>query len=64
MSFALLPTNLFSSATAKTLAGMLAGRFLVGLGLGVGPPVASLYVAEVKLLLALGYDAFSYFIPS
>ncbi|XP_049345442.1 probable plastidic glucose transporter 2 [Solanum verrucosum] len=35
-------------ATAKTLAGMLAGRFLVGLGLGVGPPVASLYVAEVS----------------
>lgn len=43
---------------------MLAGRFLVGLGLGVGPPVASLYVAEVKLLLALGPDACSYFIPS
>ncbi|KAK6784164.1 hypothetical protein RDI58_017618 [Solanum bulbocastanum] len=35
-------------ATAKTLAGMLAGRFLVGLGLGVGPPVASLYIAEVS----------------
>ncbi|KAF3640416.1 putative plastidic glucose transporter 2 [Capsicum annuum] len=35
-------------ATAQTLAGMLAGRFLVGLGLGVGPPVASLYVAEVS----------------
>lgn len=48
MSFALLPTNLFSSATAKTLAGMLAGRFLVGLGLGVGPPVTSLYVAEIS----------------
>lgn len=25
------------------------GRFLVGTGLGVGPPVASLYVTEVKL---------------
>ncbi|MCD7457305.1 hypothetical protein HAX54_034832 [Datura stramonium] len=35
-------------ATAKTLAGMLTGRFLVGLGLGVGPPVASLYIAEVS----------------
>nr|XP_025887589.1 probable plastidic glucose transporter 2-like isoform X2 [Solanum lycopersicum] len=41
-------TSLPQSATAKTLAGMLAGRFLVGLGLGVGPPVASLYVAEVS----------------
>ncbi|XP_060171860.1 probable plastidic glucose transporter 2 isoform X2 [Lycium barbarum] len=35
-------------ATAKTQASMLTGRFLVGLGLGVGPPVASLYVAEVS----------------
>lgn len=60
-SFGLVVTHVFSSATAKTLAGMLAGRFLVGLGLGVGPPVASLYVTEVKLLSALGYDAFNYF---
>jgi len=28
------------------------GRFLVGTGLGVGPPVASLYVTEVKLLFS------------
>ncbi|CAH9102896.1 unnamed protein product [Cuscuta epithymum] len=35
-------------ATTKTLAGMLLGRILVGIGLGVGPPVASLYVAEVS----------------
>ncbi|XP_060172434.1 probable plastidic glucose transporter 2 isoform X8 [Lycium barbarum] len=35
-------------ATATTQASMLTGRFLVGLGLGVGPPVASLYVAEVS----------------
>ncbi|KAG9148930.1 hypothetical protein Leryth_025235 [Lithospermum erythrorhizon] len=27
---------------------MLIGRFLVGTGLGVGPPVASLYVAEIS----------------
>lgn len=27
---------------------MLLGRFLVGTGLGVGPPVASLYITEVK----------------
>ncbi|KAJ9167831.1 hypothetical protein P3X46_019424 [Hevea brasiliensis] len=36
------------SATATTLAGMLFGRLLVGIGLGVGPPVASLYVTEVS----------------
>lgn len=35
-------------ATANTLAGILVGRFLVGIGLGVGPPVASLYVTEVS----------------
>ncbi|GLT51722.1 hypothetical protein SLA2020_251140 [Shorea laevis] len=36
------------SATTKTLLGMLLGRFLVGTGMGVGPPVASLYVTEVS----------------
>ncbi|XP_027069991.2 probable plastidic glucose transporter 2 [Coffea eugenioides] len=36
------------SATTRTLVGMLLGRFLVGIGLGVGPPVASLYVTEVS----------------
>ncbi|XP_051149114.1 probable plastidic glucose transporter 2 isoform X3 [Andrographis paniculata] len=35
-------------ATAKSLMGMLLGRFLVGTGLGVGPSVASLYVAEIS----------------
>lgn len=35
-------------ATTKTLAGMLLGRLLVGIGLGIGPPVASLYIAEVS----------------
>ncbi|KAL3825163.1 hypothetical protein ACJIZ3_021192 [Penstemon smallii] len=35
-------------ATTTNLAGMLLGRFLVGTGLGVGPPVASLYVTEVS----------------
>ncbi|KAL0410643.1 UNVERIFIED_CONTAM: putative plastidic glucose transporter 2 [Sesamum latifolium] len=35
-------------ATAKSLTGMLLGRFLVGTGLGVGPPVASLYVTEIS----------------
>ncbi|KAI5662808.1 hypothetical protein M9H77_22131 [Catharanthus roseus] len=35
-------------ATANTLTGMLLGRFCVGIGLGVGPPVASLYVTEVS----------------
>lgn len=43
-----------SSATTRTLAGMLLGRFLVGTGLGVGPPVASLYVTEVKKISILG----------
>lgn len=40
--------NLFFSATAKTLAGMLIGRLFVGAGMGLGPPVASLYVTEVS----------------
>ncbi|GFY98361.1 major facilitator superfamily protein [Actinidia rufa] len=35
-----------TSAMTTNLEGMLLGRFLVGSGLGVGPPVASLYVAE------------------
>lgn len=39
-----------SSAMATSLTGMLLGRFLVGTGLGVGPPVASLYVTEVEQL--------------
>ncbi|XP_043704560.1 probable plastidic glucose transporter 2 isoform X3 [Telopea speciosissima] len=36
------------SATTKNLEGMLLGRFLVGTGMGLGPAVASLYVAEVS----------------
>ncbi|XP_042475930.1 probable plastidic glucose transporter 2 isoform X1 [Macadamia integrifolia] len=36
------------SATTKSLEGMLLGRILVGTGMGVGPAVASLYVAEVS----------------
>uniref|UniRef100_A0A2P2LZD4 Putative plastidic glucose transporter 2 n=1 Tax=Rhizophora mucronata TaxID=61149 RepID=A0A2P2LZD4_RHIMU len=36
------------SATAKSLAVMLLGRFLVGTGMGLGPPVAALYVTEVS----------------
>ncbi|XP_020088848.1 probable plastidic glucose transporter 2 isoform X2 [Ananas comosus] len=36
------------SASATSLEGMLAGRFLVGMGMGLGPPVASLYVTEVS----------------
>lgn len=35
------------SATTSTLRGMLLGRLLVGTGMGLGPPVAALYVAEV-----------------
>ncbi|KAL2624829.1 hypothetical protein AAZX31_07G017500 [Glycine max] len=36
------------SATAKTLWGMLLGRLFVGTGMGLGPPVAALYVTEVS----------------
>ncbi|XP_059595482.1 probable plastidic glucose transporter 3 isoform X2 [Vitis vinifera] len=36
------------SATTRSLEGMLLGRFLVGTGMGIGPPVVSLYVAEVS----------------
>ncbi|XP_010691357.2 probable plastidic glucose transporter 3 [Beta vulgaris subsp. vulgaris] len=35
------------SATTSSLMGMLTGRFLVGIGMGLGPAVAALYVAEV-----------------
>ncbi|XVE98148.1 hypothetical protein REPUB_Repub03eG0080500 [Reevesia pubescens] len=37
-----------TSATTKSLVGMLIGRFLVGTGMGLGPPVAALYVTEVS----------------
>ncbi|XP_059638154.1 probable plastidic glucose transporter 2 isoform X3 [Cornus florida] len=47
------------SATTNNLAGMLLGRFLVGTGLGLGPPVASLYVAEVSPAFVRGtYGSF------
>ncbi|KAI3495854.1 hypothetical protein L1887_38200 [Cichorium endivia] len=36
------------SATTNNLTGMLIGRFIVGIGLGIGPPVASLYITEVS----------------
>ncbi|KAK7294208.1 hypothetical protein RJT34_17094 [Clitoria ternatea] len=36
------------SATAKSLWGMLLGRLFVGTGMGLGPPVAALYVAEAS----------------
>ncbi|XP_062111654.1 probable plastidic glucose transporter 2 isoform X1 [Humulus lupulus] len=36
------------SATSKTLAGMLLGRLFVGTSMGLGPPVAALYVTEVS----------------
>lgn len=47
------------SATTKSLEGMLIGRFLVGTGMGVGPPVASLYVTEVSPAFVRGtYGSF------
>ncbi|KAM0866872.1 hypothetical protein ACQ4PT_042359 [Festuca glaucescens] len=36
------------SALTISLEGMLFGRFLVGIGMGLGPPVASLYITEVS----------------
>ncbi|KAI9119245.1 hypothetical protein K1719_009920 [Acacia pycnantha] len=47
------------SAATNNLFGMLIGRLLVGTGLGLGPPVASLYVAEVSPAYVRGtYGAF------
>jgi sugar porter (SP) family MFS transporter len=36
------------SALTNSMEGMLFGRFLVGTGMGLGPPVASLYITEVS----------------
>ncbi|XVF86643.1 hypothetical protein PTKIN_Ptkin18bG0058900 [Pterospermum kingtungense] len=36
------------SAISKNLWGMLLGRLFVGTGMGIGPPVAALYVTEVS----------------
>ncbi|PKA63461.1 putative plastidic glucose transporter 3 [Apostasia shenzhenica] len=36
------------SASSGNLHGMLLGRFFVGTGMGLGPPVAALYVTEVS----------------
>ncbi|KAJ7969587.1 Major facilitator superfamily protein [Quillaja saponaria] len=36
------------SATTNNLPGMLLGRLFVGTGMGLGPPVAALYVTEVS----------------
>lgn len=48
------------SATTDTLRGMLLGRFLVGLGMGLGPPVAALYVTEVSPAFVRGtYGSFT-----
>ncbi|KAI4379411.1 hypothetical protein MLD38_005713 [Melastoma candidum] len=49
----------FISAKAQTLAGMLIGRLLVGSGMGLGPPVAALYVTEVSPAFVRGtYGSF------
>lgn len=56
-----LPMIIGASVSAMTnnLQGMLVGRFLVGTGLGVGPPVASLYVTEVSPAFVRGtYGSF------
>lgn len=47
------------SAMATSLNGMLLGRLLVGVGMGIGPPVASLYVTEVSPAFVRGtYGSF------
>ncbi|KAL7222158.1 hypothetical protein ACSBR1_023965 [Camellia fascicularis] len=48
------------SATTNTLGGMLLGRFFVGTGMGLGPPVAALYVSEVSPAFVRGtYGSFT-----
>ncbi|XP_074343665.1 putative plastidic glucose transporter 2 isoform X1 [Apium graveolens] len=48
------------SATTSTLHGMLLGRLLVGTGMGLGPPVAALYVAEASPSFVRGtYGSFT-----
>ncbi|KVI06008.1 General substrate transporter, partial [Cynara cardunculus var. scolymus] len=48
------------SATANGLGGMLFGRFLVGTGMGVTPPVAALYITEVSPAFVRGtYGSFT-----
>ncbi|KAK9705958.1 hypothetical protein RND81_07G095300 [Saponaria officinalis] len=47
------------SAMAKSLQSMLLGRLLVGVGMGLGPPVASLYVTEISPAFVRGtYGSF------
>ncbi|KAF8393388.1 hypothetical protein HHK36_021631 [Tetracentron sinense] len=51
--------DLHCSAMTENLEGMLLGRLLVGAGMGLGPPVASLYVAEVSPAFVRGtYGSF------
>ncbi|CAI9114150.1 OLC1v1014805C1 [Oldenlandia corymbosa var. corymbosa] len=48
------------SATTTSLGGMLLGRLFVGIGMGLGPPVAALYVAEVSPSFVRGtYGSFT-----
>ncbi|KFK41131.1 hypothetical protein AALP_AA2G090100 [Arabis alpina] len=47
------------SGVSNSLAVMLLGRFLVGTGMGLGPPVAALYVTEVSPAFVRGtYGSF------
>ncbi|XP_019196755.1 PREDICTED: probable plastidic glucose transporter 2 [Ipomoea nil] len=48
------------SATTSTIGSMLLGRLFVGTGMGLGPPVAALYVAEVSPAFVRGtYGSFT-----
>ena len=40
----------FGSALAPDFWFMIMGRFLVGIGLGIGAPVSALYVSEVDII--------------
>ncbi|CAH8258851.1 unnamed protein product [Arabidopsis lyrata] len=40
--------KLLPCASTESLEGMLLGRFLVGIGMGIGPSVTALYVTEVS----------------
>lgn len=47
------------SAMTNNLAGMLLGRLFVGTGMGLGPPVAALYVTEISPAFVRGtYGSF------
>lgn len=55
--------SLSLSGVSNSLAVMLLGRFLVGTGMGLGPPVAALYVTEVYINVVCGSFSATSFKP-